>query len=238
MVSTPLVLKGRDAMPIDIERLSDSAVTAAAVRRLMPLGGVRPVPRDAVLARAGDAVDRLFLVLSGRFLCSVPLAETGSDLPVPVEELMRGTLIGLADWCADRRHSVTVEAVAAGEVVEIDPARLAALAAADGELALVLVGLLSIGLRHCIGATEAMRQRTVKQRTAAYLLGLPPASRGGGLEVRLPMAKKILAAHLGMTQQSLSRVLRHLRADGVTVRGRHIAIADPSRLQAMLEGHA
>lgn len=220
-------------MPVDIDRLSDTAVTTAALRRLAPLGTVRPVARGAVLAHAGDPVRALYLVLSGRFLCSVSLQD-GSE--VPVEEPVRGALIGFADWAADSRHSVVVQAVAAGEVVVLDPARLKALAAADAEVALLLVALLSISLRRCIGATESMRRCTVVQRTAAYLLALPAASRNGTLEVRLPMAKKTLAAHLGMTQQSLSRVLRLLRPDGVTVRGRLVAIADRGRLCALAEG--
>lgn len=217
---------------LDIERLSETAVTTTALRRLAPLGSVRPVARGTVLAREGEAVEALFLVLSGRFLCSVPL--NGAD--VPVEEPVRGALIGFADWCADGRRSGSVTAVAAGEVVCIDPAVLSAQASRDADLALLLVALLSTSLRRCIAATEAMRRRTVVQRTAAYLLGLPPASREGASEVRLPMAKKTLAAHLGMTQQSLSRVLRLLRAEGVTVQGRLVAIADRARLTAMAEG--
>lgn len=221
-------------MSIDLERLSDAAVTAAALRRLAPLGTVRPVARGTVLAAAGAPVEALHLVLSGRFLCSVPLAADA----VPVEELMRGALIGFPDWAADGHHAVAVTAVAAGEVVVIDPLRLQDLASRDAEVALLLVALLSVALRRCIGATEAMRRRTVVQRTAAYLLALPPASRNGALEVRIPMAKKTLAAHLGMTQQSLSRVLRLLRPAGVTVRGRLVAIADPGRLSALVEGAA
>lgn len=187
-----------------------------------------------MLARQGEPVEALYLVLSGRFLCSVPLVSG----EVPVEEPVRGALIGLADWAADGRHAGSVTAIAAGEVVAIDPALLAGKAARDADLALLLVTLLSMSLRRCIAETEAMRRRTVVQRTAAYLLALPPASRDGALEVRLPMAKKTLAAHLGMTQQSLSRVLRLLRPAGVTVRGRLVAIADRARLSALAEGPA
>lgn len=227
-------------MPLDIDRLSDAAVTATAVRRLSPLGTLRSVPRDAVVARAGEPVETLFLVRSGRFLHALPLA--GADATVcttagvPVDESLCGALIGLADWRADGRHATTVHAAAAGEVIALDPAAVEAEACRDGTVGLLLIGLMSIALRRCIGATGAMRGSTATQRTAAYLLGLPVLGRGAGHEVRLPMPKKTLAAHLGVTQQSLSRVWRRLAADGVRVQGRRIVIADPARLAAVAEG--
>ncbi|EKV27024.1 putative transcriptional regulator, Crp/Fnr family [Caenispirillum salinarum AK4] len=217
-------------MPIDIACLSDAAVAAAAQRRLEPLGRVRPVARDAVLCRAGDPVDTLFMVRSGRFIGLLPLA--GADGPVPVEEATAGAVVGLGDWLAGAPHAATVIAVAAGEVLEVPAATLRARAAAEPDMALLLVGLLSNALRRCIAATDALRRGGVRDRTVAYLLSLPVqrAPDGGGESVRLPMSKKLVAAHLGMTQQSFSRVLKRLRDDGVVIQGRRVTIADRARL--------
>lgn len=217
-------------MHVDVEALSDSAVTAAALRRLRPLGRPRAVARDEVMVRAGEPVTDVFLVQSGRFIGFLPI-ETG--LEVPVDEVMHGCLLGLPGLFTDGRHPFTVRAVAAGEVAAIDGAELRRHAERDAELALLLVALLSVRLRECIGAAGEMKLRTVRQRTAAYLLRLAPHGRPGPVEVRLPMPKKLLAAHLGMTQQSFSRVLRNLRAAGVTVRGRLATIADPPSLAAL-----
>lgn len=217
-------------MPIDIACLSDAAVAAAAQRRLEPLGRVRPVARETVLCHAGEPVDTLFMVRSGRFIALLPLA--GADGPVPVEEATAGAVIGLGDWLAGAPHAATVRAVAAGEVLEVPAAVLRDRAAAEPDMALLLVGLLSNALRRCIAATDALRRGDVRERTIAYLLSLPPqrGTDGVGETVRLPMSKKLVAAHLGMTQQSFSRVLKRLRAEGIAIEGRRVTIADRARL--------
>ena len=230
MDSSSTATKGRDPMPIDIACLSDAAVAAAAQRRLEPLGRVRPVACDAVLCRAGEPVETLFMVRSGRFLTLLPLP--GVEGPVPVDEATAGAVIGLGDWLAGLAHAATVRAVAAGEVLEVPTAVLRDRAAAEPDMALLLVGLLSNALRRCISATDFLRRGDVRQRTVAYLLSLPSqrARAGQGETVRLPMSKKLIAAHLGMTQQSFSRVLRRLRDEGIVIEGRRVTIADRTHL--------
>lgn len=221
-------------MSLDLDRVSDAAITGAALRQLAPLGALRAVPGGAQLACEGAAVEALYLVGSGRFLHTLPVDGLGPDADeVPVAESLRGALIGLGDWAADGRHAASVRAVAAGEVIVLDPRRVMAAAHDDPALALLLIGLMSTGLRRCIAEAGRQRRATVTQRTAGYLLDLPRLGRGARHEVRLPMPKKTLAAHLGVTQQSLSRVLRRLRDVGVQVDGRRVLIADPVRLRAV-----
>jgi len=54
--------------------------------------------------------------------------------------------------------------------------------------------------------------------------------------VTLPYDKNLIAGRLGMKPESLSRAFAKLRAQGVTVRQNHAAIADVERLQSYTLG--
>jgi CRP/FNR family transcriptional activator FtrB len=56
--------------------------------------------------------------------------------------------------------------------------------------------------------------------------------RSGQAEVTLPYEKQLIANHLGLTPESLSRAMGHLRRHGVTVTRDRLVIRDVARLRA------
>jgi len=57
--------------------------------------------------------------------------------------------------------------------------------------------------------------------------------------VRLPATKTVIAARLGVTKETFSRLLRELGAMGlIQVRKREITLLDASRLGEVAHGHA
>ena len=100
----------------------------------------------------------------------------------------------------------------------------------------------SIGLRMLHGVTRRLAEtearlasaisEDVSSRLASYLLSLPGHHAAGQLEVRLPLAKKDVAALLDTTPESLSRQMRRLRDSGVIAQpnGRRIVITDVDAL--------
>jgi CRP/FNR family transcriptional activator FtrB len=80
-----------------------------------------------------------------------------------------------------------------------------------------------------VGRTSDLKLKTTAQRLAEYFLEL--AAVQDRPVVELPVAKGVLARDLGMTPQSLSRTLRHLRALGVEVDGTRVHLADPDRVR-------
>jgi CRP/FNR family transcriptional activator FtrB len=65
-----------------------------------------------------------------------------------------------------------------------------------------------------------------------YLLML--RETGGKPEtLTLPYEKSVLASLLGMTRESLSRVLPKLREHGVTVRGKDVVFQDVAKARAL-----
>lgn len=109
------------------------------------------------------------------------------------------------------------------------------LLAADPELALNMLGLLSLRLRQFVNKLEDLSLREVPARLAAHLLLLQAESPKRTLS--LGLAKGQLAAYLGTIPETLSRVLRRLTDDGIiAVTGSSVEILDRPRLEALAAG--
>lgn len=104
----------------------------------------------------------------------------------------------------------------------------------------------SIGMRMLQGLSERLDDLetrlasvvsgNVSSRLADYLLSLPATpAPGGTIEVRLPLAKKEVAALLSTTPESLSRQLRRLTDSGIITQQDHsrITITDVTALSAL-----
>jgi CRP-like cAMP-binding protein len=73
--------------------------------------------------------------------------------------------------------------------------------------------------------------RTAGQRVAAFLLRLVDLQQDFETPI-LPIAKRHLAARLGMTAETLSRMLQVVADNGVYLRGRAIIVHDRARAEA------
>lgn len=207
--------------------IADAALGAATRRRLAEDAPAVDGKDRMVLARQGDPVDDLLLLLAGRAMALRRFH--GED--VPVAELTPGVLIGLEGVCGTGRHGLTVQALGPVRYAVLPRRDFMARVHADPEAALLAFTVLAGRLRACIKSTDALKFHDATARVARYLLdrldGAPTVGEASG---RLLFPKKILAAHLGITQQSLSRVLRQLRDEGVVMRGRVIHVDDVGRL--------
>jgi CRP-like cAMP-binding protein len=73
--------------------------------------------------------------------------------------------------------------------------------------------------------------RTAAQRLASFLLRLVDLQQGSPAPV-LPIAKRHLAGRLGMTAETLSRMLQVVAQNGVHLRGRTIIVHDRAKAEA------
>lgn len=86
-------------------------------------------------------------------------------------------------------------------------------------------------------------RKTAMERIATFLLALPdldPARRGANGEVRLPMTRSEIADYLGLTIETVSRVLGRLKTQGVVrlLSLNLLRIERPETLRALAEGEA
>ena len=99
-----------------------------------------------------------------------------------------------------------------------------------------MVASLSARLVHLVGRVEELSALSAGARLARVLLDLPSRADGSSLRVELPLAKKDLAAQLGITPETLSRLLRRWQDRRVvSIDGARVEILDAARLIALAE---
>jgi len=122
------------------------------------------------------------------------------------------------------------------EIVEIGAESFLRLFDGDRHVAKAMVASMSTWLLRLVGRVEELTVLSAGARLARFVLDLPSSNSADGLVVELPLAKKDLAASLGITPETLSRLLRKwqdleiVRGDGAS-----IVVLDSDALVAIAE---
>ena len=189
------------------------------------------VPRGAVIASRGERPRGLMAVAYGL----VKLSLRGET-----EKVLR--LVGPGETFAEAvlflDKPLPVDAVALADtlLVVVRAAPLLALIDADRGFARGLLASMSQRMHELVMDFEATTQHGARERLAAYLDSLAPP----GVErpcVQLPASKTVVAARLGVTKETLSRLLRQLGEEGlIAMAKRDITLRDRPALAAAARG--
>lgn len=102
------------------------------------------------------------------------------------------------------------------------------------DLALRMLGSMSAHLRILVGMLDDLTLKDVESRLLNWLIKHTQATRDG--IIKLPGTKRVLAAELGTSSETLSRTLGKLRDDKyITVAARTISVHDIDALNTMLQ---
>ena len=233
-----------DAAIIDLQRLRHSCAQCSLHQLCLPdsmdrqdldrldhlIHKRRPLLRDGVLFRAGDALTSLYVARDGAFKTSA-LGEDGSIQVIGFH--LPGELIGL-DALGDGVHRCDAVALSPATVCEVPLKALNELAAQLPSLQRQLLRIIGRSVGRDQDHLAMMGRRHAVERLALFLhslserfvaLGLPRA------EFTLPMSREDIASYLGMVIETVSRTFSRLQDDGViAVRGRQIHLLDCDRL--------
>ncbi len=121
--------------------------------------------------------------------------------------------------------------------IVVQPARLIGLPAEafraslteDHHLALATLATLAGQSQRTARQIKDLKLRSSSQRLACYLLELARAADPG--TINLPHDKKLIASHLGMTPESLSRGFATLRDYGVVNAANKVTLTNPTALR-------
>jgi CRP/FNR family nitrogen fixation transcriptional regulator len=200
-----------------------------ALDLLEQFGTTVSVQRDREIHGQGDQAAWCYRVISG-CVRVVNLMEDGRRQIG--EFLMAGDVLGF-----DALESYDFAAEAVSDVVlRRYPRRMVdALAERNFGLARRLRDVVSSSLRLAHTRLVLLGRKTASERIASFLLEMAerlPHARPGVLE--LPMGRTDMADHLGLTIETVCRVLAHLRREGTIVIDRSsVAIRDMVALQQM-----
>jgi len=171
------------------------------------LGAVVTLKRDETLFREGDAAQYYFKVVQGA-VRSCKLLRDGrrhvGDFYLP------GDFIGLD---AEQDYIFTAEAIADATVVRYSRRSVEALAAQEPKIGRRLLSLACHSLNAAQQQMLLLSRKTAEERIASFLMGI--AEKKGGMQVTLPMTRTDIGDHLGLTMETVSRALAHLKHEGV-----------------------
>ncbi len=180
------------------------------------------------LIRKGDLLDSLSVLVSGQLRLCIPLPGEGErviSLVGPGESFGESCLI-LSEACP-------FDAVASRQchMLRIDKRSYLRELRLDPSLTENTLQLVSRRLLETLRDTGICAQRSSVQRVSCYLMQFRPEPECADFQVRLQALKRDIAAKLGLTQETFSRVLGLLSQQGVIhVDGSLIHVADARKL--------
>lgn len=204
-----------------------SGLPEPAVAELVDGATVATLPAEAVLFRAGEAVERFYVVLDGHVEVSV---ETEGRRSV-VEVVRKGAVLGDSGLFSGGRFVTTARVLAAASVLAIPAAEFIGRLEQRFDIQRHMLSTMSLRLRMLVRQIAELKLKTTAQRLGSFLLSLT-AAPAGRVELRFPYDKKLVADELGMKPESLSRALGKLARVGVDSRPDNVVVvADVERLR-------
>ena len=216
--------------PEDFEKLRQvplfEELTETTLRDLVKAAFLQRFPVQTILFHQGDQPDFLHILLEGSVQLtgiSPERREAVVDILDTIEAFMPAAVL------TGTPYLVTAKVVHPARVLMLPARALRESVARDSSLSLAMIASLSRQYRTMLKQIKDLKLRTSTQRLGCYLLSLSMQNGADGT-VELPHDKRLIAARLGMTPESLSRAFSALRKYGLEVRGHTIRITDAVRL--------
>lgn len=193
---------------------------------------VQHVRRGATICRRGEMLNCFFGVAYG--LVKLALRADGGE-----EKVLRlvgpGETFGEALVFRERPNPLLAMALSDSMLVVFPGPVVIGLIEHDPGFARGLLANLSERMHNLVAEVEASTLLSARQRVAAYLESL--AAENG--RARLPATKTVIAARLGVTKETFSRLLREMANQGlIEVEKRDIVLRNRAGLAQMAQGNA
>ncbi len=170
--------------------------------------------RGSTIFLQGEDATAFYIVVEG-WVKLYRIAPSGAEAVVGV--FTRGRSFGEAVALRNSIYPVSAEAVTDCTLVRIDAAVILRVLREDPQVAVTIIAAAFSHLQSLVAQVESLKAQTGAQRVAEFLLELAQCETGT-CQVTLPYDKVLIAGHLGMKPESLSRAFAKLREHGVRVR--------------------
>ena len=199
----------------------------ALAARVLRDAVAQTVPRGTLIFRQGDTPETVHLLLSGQIAL---LAEDEKLGPTIIEFFPAGEIFLAPAGLLELPHLMSAKATEESRVLTLASEQFRRLVATEPALALAITRALARHWRLLVKQIKELKLKSASQRLGSYLIAKAPV-RAGATRFQLAEERKMIAARLGMTPESLSRAFAQLRSAGVSGRGRNIEIADVTELR-------
>jgi CRP/FNR family transcriptional regulator, dissimilatory nitrate respiration regulator len=210
-----------------------AGLAPADLEQIAPIVIVKSLEKDGYLFREGETSQGFYVVQRGA-LNVHRVNSSGKEQIIHIfragESFAEATLATEGGYPADAR------ALEPSQVLLVQKAGFVALLRRQPELALRMLGAMSVHLRTLVSQLEDLTLKDVETRLANWLVKrCPQPESDRPVPIELPMTKRVLAAELGTVSETFSRTLAKFRDQKLlAVKGRTVTVLSPVRLAALL----
>jgi CRP/FNR family transcriptional regulator, dissimilatory nitrate respiration regulator len=203
-------------------------VDEASLHRLALEAKVEIYQDGEAIFRQGDPATAMMVIVTG-FVKLHRTSASGDETVVCVKS--NHAAITESPSSGTEIFHVSAEAVGTTCVLKIPSGRFIRIMADSPMLAIAALEEAKRMIGELIGELESLKSHSADQRLARFLLSLCPTD-AEHRRFRLPYDKRLIAARLGVTQETLSRAFARLREFGVRTETRDVFVESASRLRA------
>jgi CRP/FNR family transcriptional regulator, dissimilatory nitrate respiration regulator len=229
-------------MPADVAALRQTAI-AATLRSCQLFSGlppgdlntiaefalVRTLAKDSYLFREGDPSEGFYVVQKGAINVH-RVSAAGKEQVIYV--FRAGESFAEASMAVERGYPANARAIEPSSVIVVPKDPFLALLGRRPDLGLRMLGSMSQHLRVLVGLVEDLTLKDVETRVVNWLVRHCPREAAGPVEIKLGTSKRVLAAELGTSSESLSRTFGRLRDDKLLeVKGAMLRVSDAEALR-------
>ncbi|MFO1104185.1 MAG: Crp/Fnr family transcriptional regulator [Methylocystis sp.] len=215
------------AGPDDLRKASLFAdVDEETLSRLSVDAKIESLQDGDALFRQGDRLVDVSFVVSG-YVKLMRTAPSGRQTLIGIRS--DGELIGEVPAGDDEVHTVSAESVGAAKALKLPAPRFARQLKQSPSLCAAVIRDGKENAARLVGEIESLKSQNADQRLAHFLLALCPPHEDR-CRFRLPYDKRLIAARLGVKQETLSRAFAKLRAHGVRTETRNVHVDSVSHL--------
>lgn len=203
-----------------------SGVDEGTLARLTLEAKLETFEDGAVIFRQGDPVNAVVVILRG-FVKVLRIASCGDETLIDIRE--DGETVGEPPSSAREVYQVSAEAIGRAVVLKFPAARFTRLMQESPALGAAVAQDGKDKIAALVAEIESLKAQNADQRLAHFILSLCPPGQEQ-CRFRLPYDKRLIAARLGVKQETLSRAFAKLRDHGVRTETRDVIVESVSRL--------
>lgn len=213
-----------------------AGLPSADLAHIAEIAIVKPLAKGDYLFHEGDLSHGFYIVQAG----AINIHRVSAAGKEQIIHMFRaGESFAEATLATDTGYPADARAIEPSQVLLIQKSGFLNLLKHQPELALRMLGSMSLHLRVLVGQIEDLTLKDVETRLANWLLKrcADPKSTQPFV-IDLKMTKRVLAAELGTVSETFSRTLAKFREqDLVRVNGKSLTIICPAKLSGLLKSN-